>query len=258
MSDQPASGNNSNNSNNNNNRHHNSRRRPQGNSGPRPQQAQQQRPAQGPTQGAGQANSQGPNSNQNQNPNREAGPRPQQQQGQSQGPQREGGARRRPNRNNHNRPRNPNPQPNPNQNLNPNNTGSVGSKIERIYEKYLNLLDQHLIARRKYHDLFYRADPGQKNKLERNFYNTLNDIRDFESKLAPDARELFEKRNNGLSPDKIYTTNHEIPIIGDNPPPETEWADPHFLHSQQQANFAADKEESSGSLDDYLKYKNLI
>lgn len=160
--------------------------------------------------------------------------------------------RRRPHRNN--RPRNPNPG----QNANHQNQGPLGLNIERIYEKYLNLLDQHLIARRKYHDLFYRADPGQKNKLERNFYNTLNDIRDFESKLAPEARALFEKRNNGLSPDNIYTTNHEIPVIGDNPPPQTEWADPHFLHSQKIADYTADKEESTGSLDDYLKYKNII
>jgi hypothetical protein len=246
MSDQPASGNNndnrppaSNNPNNNSRRNQNSRRRPQGGGGgPRPQQQQQ---GQGQPQG--------------QNPQGGA-PRPQQQQGQGQGPgphQGGGGQRRRPNRNN-NRPRNPNPGPNPKQS----NNGPMGINIERIYEKYLNLLDQHLIARRKYHDLFYRADPGQKNKLERNFYNTLNDIRDFESKLAPEARELFEKRNNGLSPDNIYTTNHEIPVIGENPPPETEWADPHFTYSQQQADYAGDKEESAGSLDDYLKYKNLI
>jgi hypothetical protein len=244
MSDQPASGNNndnrppaSNNPNNNSRRNQNSRRRPQVGGG-RPQQQQQ---GQGQPQG--------------QNPQGGA-PRPQQQQGQGQGPgphQGGGGQRRRPNRNN-NRPRNPNPGPNPKQS----NNGPMGINIERIYEKYLNLLDQHLIARRKYHDLFYRADPGQKNKLERNFYNTLNDIRDFESKLAPEARELFEKRNNGLSPDNIYTTNHEIPVIGENPPPETEWADPHFTYSQQQADYAGDKEESAGSLDDYLKYKNLI
>jgi hypothetical protein len=168
--------------------------------------------------------------------------------------------------NNNNRPRNPNPNqnknanqgPGPNSNPNQMNNGPRGINIERIYEKYLNLLDQHLIARRKYHDLFYRADPGQKNKLERNFYNTLNDIRDFESKLAPEAKILFEKRNNGLSPDNIYTTNHEIPLIGENPPPEAEWADPHFLHSQKIADYTKDKEESAGSLDDYLKYKNMI
>ena len=105
--------------------------------------------------------------------------------------------------------------------------------------------------------MFYRADQGQKNKLERNFYNTLNDIRDFESKLAPEARALFEKRNNGLSLDNIYTTNHEIAVTGENHPPENEPADPHFLHSQKIADFREDKEESMGSLDDYLKYKNL-
>ena len=170
--------------------------------------------------------------------------------------------RRRHGRNHNNRPRTPNGNPNgnPNQGQNPNQNSNQphGLNIERIYEKYLNLLDQHLIARRKYHDLFYRADPAQKNKLERNFYNTLNDIRDFESKLAPEARALFEKRNNGLSPDNIYTSNHELPTVGEAPPPETEWADPHYLQSQKQANFAEDKEESVGSADDYLKYKNLL
>lgn len=226
MSDQPSSGNTnnnrapgSNNSNNNNRRHNNQRR------GPNPN----------------------PNPNSNANPNVNA-----------QNPQGGGGGqRRRPNRNNHNRPRNPNQATNPNQNPNQNN-GTQGINIERIYEKYLNLLDQHLIARRKYHDLFYRADPGQKNKLERNFYNTLNDIREFESRLAPEARDLFEKRNNGLHPDNIYTTNHEIPTVGDNPPPENEPADPHFLHSQKIADFKEDKEESVGTAEDYLKYKNLF
>jgi hypothetical protein len=162
--------------------------------------------------------------------------------------------RRRHGRNHSNRPRNPNAQTHTNA---AQNNGPMGINIERIYEKYLNLLDQHIIARRKYHDLFYRAEPSQKNKLERNFYNTLHDIREFENKLAPEARELFEKRNNGLRPDNIYTTNHEMADIGDTPPPETEWNDPHFLRSQQLAQFAEDKEESMGSIDDYLKYKNL-
>ena len=171
------------------------------------------------------------------------------QQGQAQGG---GGQRRR--RPHHNRPRNPNAQNNPHQNA----QHPQGINIERIYEKYLNLLDQHLIARRKYHDLFYRADPAQKNKLERNFYNTLNDVRDFESKLAPEARELFEKRNNGLRPDNTYTSNHEIPVEGELPPAETSFEDPHFLQSQLAANYADDKEESVGTLDDYLKYKNLV
>ncbi len=136
-------------------------------------------------------------------------------------------------------------------------TGSGGFNLDRVYEKYLNLLDQHLIARRKYHDLFYRAEPSQKNKLEKIFYNTLNDIREFESRLAPDVKELFEKRNNGYQYDRTYTSNHEIPIEGDAVPGDLPPAEPHYLQSQIQADYKDDTEESMGSIDDYLKYKNL-
>ncbi len=247
MSDQPPSGNNNNPNNNpnrpagsnpnNNRRHNNQRRRPHGPN---------------------------PNQNQNRDGNAGPGPRPQQAntaqgqapQGQAQAPREGGnsggGQRRRHGRSHNNRPRNPNPQ---GQSTAP---GPQGSSIERIYEKYLNLLDQHLIARRKYHDLFYRADPAQKNKLERNFYNSLHDIREFENKLSPESRILFEKRNNGLKQDNIYTTNHELPVVGENPPPVTECADPHFLQTQKLASYGDDKEESVGSAEDYLKYKNLL
>lgn len=105
--------------------------------------------------------------------------------------------------------------------------------------------------------MFYRAEPAQKAKLERNFYNTLHDVREFENKLSPEARELFEKRNNGLRPDTIYTTNHEI-IEGTVVVPAEEIEDPHFLQSQRAADYSADTEESVGTADDYLKYKNLL
>ena len=219
MSDQPASGNN-NRPPSHNNGGGNNNRRPQHNNN-------QQKPRQP------QNNAAGGGTNNTNNPNR----------------------RRHHGKNhNNNRPRNPNQTNTPGSNQ----QNPQGINIERIYEKYLNLLDQHLIARRKYHDMFYRADPAQKNKLERNFYNTLNDIRDFESKLAPEAKTLFETRNNGLKPDNIYTTNHEIPKVGENPPPVEEWADPHFLQSQKVADFTDDKEESIGTADDYLRYKNLL
>ncbi|MFA6238691.1 MAG: hypothetical protein WC635_15255 [Bacteriovorax sp.] len=204
-------------------------------------------------------NSNNPNNNRRHNNQRRRPQGPGQGQPQNTAPKEGGGGggqRRRHGRNHHNRPRNPN---GPNQQRpEGQQSGPQGLNIERIYEKYLNLLDQHLIARRKYHDLFYRAEPSQKHKLERNFYNTLNDIREFENKLAPEARELFEKRNNGLKQDNIYTTNHELPLAGEEAPPPTEWADPHFLESQQLANYAEDKEESMGTADDYLKYKNLL
>lgn len=210
---------------NNNRRHHHNRNRnrPQGQSG---QQGQQQNPQ-----------NRGPQNNQQARP-----------QGQQAGG---GGQNRRRHRGGQDRHRASAPGQGQNAQQ------PQGVNIERIYEKYLNLLDQHLIARRKYHDMFYRAEPAQKAKLERNFYNTLNDVREFENKLTPQARELFEKRNNGLRPDTIYTSNHHITEEGVMIA-EAEIEDPHFLQSQQAADYSDDTEESVGTLEDYLKYKNLL
>ena len=223
--------------NNNRRRHHNGPRpqgdRPQaGQQGERPQGDRQKQPqnAQGGAQGPRREQNQGQGGN-NQNRRRR---RP----GQGQGQQRDSGPRPQ-----HQGPREPH---------------SGGFNLDRVYEKYLNLLDQHLIARRKYHDLFYRADPAQKNKLERNFYNTLNDIREFENRLAPDVRDLFEKRNNGLQPDRTYTSNRDMPVEGDEVPADLPPADPHYLQSQRQASYKDDVEESVGTPEDYLRYKNLL
>lgn len=233
----PPSNSNPNNPNRNRNRRRHNNRPRDPNAPPRDPNAQQ-------AQGQGQSRPQGQPRPQNQNPNqpRPPGQNPNQQQGQGQ-------KRRHPQ---HNKPR-PQGEPRP-----PQSQGSGGPlNIERIYEKYLNLLDQHIIARRKYHDLFYRADPPQKNKLERNFYNTLNDIREFESKLAPDVMTLFEKRNNGYQYDRIYTTNHAIPVEGDVVPSDLPPAEPHLLQSQIAADYSGDVEESVGTAEDYLKYKGF-
>ena len=172
--------------------------------------------------------------------------------------------RRRPPTNNNkgnppNRPTDQNQKPqNVQQGRQPDQQNRPDSRVqlaERIYEKYHNLLEQHLIARRKYHDLFYRADPAQKNKLEKHFFATIKEIRDFEGRLNPLERELFEKRHNGLRPDLTYSTVNEIDIeaatqvIDDSP------SDPHYLQSQRKASYKDDREESVGSKDDYEKYK---
>ena len=169
--------------------------------------------------------------------------------------------RRHHGRNNRRRHHNkPNPNSNQDQRPNPNNnnqqrTDNRSPLIDRIYEKYQNLLEQHLIARKKFHDLFYRADLPQKNKLERLFYSTLKELRDFEGRLNPMERELFEKRNNGLTKDLTYSTlNSEAleastQVVADGP------ADPHYMQSQKAVSYKEDKEESVGSKADYEKYK---
>lgn len=237
MSEQPANNNSGGNNNPNQPRRNNNRRRRNNNNRPRenapasqqqPQNNGEARPPR-PQQAQGGNNPRPPGQNNNQNQNNNN--------------------RRRPQHNN-NRPRPQGPANAPRE--------SGGQfNIERIYEKYLNLLDQHIIARRKYHDLFYRADPAQKNKLEKNFYNTLNDIREFENKLAPDVKTLFEKRNNGYQYDRTYTSNHEIPVEGDPVPADLPPAEPHYLQSQIAADYSGDTEESVGTAEDYLKYKNF-
>lgn len=131
------------------------------------------------------------------------------------------------------------------------------SNLDRLVEKYINLLDQHLIARRKYHDLYFRAENAQLNKLERNFYSTLNDLRDFEAKLPEESKEIFEKRINGLKLDLTYSSNHNIDINQRIDLDTLVIEDPHLLQSQIKANYSDDSEESVGSLEDYNKYKTL-
>jgi hypothetical protein len=134
----------------------------------------------------------------------------------------------------------------------------LGVNIDRLVEKYINLLDQHIIARRKFHDLFYRAEEPQKAKLERNFYQSLNDVRDFEARIPDESKALFEKRINGLRPDTTYSENHQIDLtsapIAIDP---SEINDPHLLQTQIQTDFSHDTEESVGTSDDYQKYKML-
>jgi len=129
--------------------------------------------------------------------------------------------------------------------------------LDKLYEKYQNFLDQHIIARKKFHDYYYRADDNQIIKLEKNFYQTLHDLREFEKRIPPELKASFEQRNNGLSLDLTYSTNHNIDPKEEVNVNESDISDPHYLESQKKAEFTNDKEESIGSIEDYLKYKNL-
>lgn len=128
---------------------------------------------------------------------------------------------------------------------------------ELITLKYNNLLEQHLLARKKYFALYHRADPNQKAKLERIYNNTIAKLREFEASLTGDKKELFEKHFHSLKPDEIYSTNHDLPKVAEHISHQGDFDDPHFLELQKEANFKEDTEESSGSIDDYKAYKGL-
>lgn len=127
--------------------------------------------------------------------------------------------------------------------------------IDQIVTKYYNLVQQHLVARKKYFEYYHRADPKQLAKIERNFYSTLDRVREFESKLSGEELEKFKNHIDGLSHDRDYSNNHNLDPLGDEPDLQGPFEDPHYLVSQKETDFSSDTEESSGSMEDYLSYK---
>lgn len=141
---------------------------------------------------------------------------------------------------------------------NNNNKGPKLTGLERLIVKYENLREQHIEARRKYYDLFERADPQQKDKLERVFTNTMVKLKEFEENLKPEDKKLFDQHYNGYKPDLIYSENHQLDPEGDPaPPPDQVNEDPHYLESQKACDFSDDDEESMGTIEDYNAYKGL-
>ncbi len=130
----------------------------------------------------------------------------------------------------------------------------------QVLVKYDNLLEQHLITRRKYYDYFNRVDDRQLRRLEKNFYDSIEHLRRFEANLEPWQREALESRKTErYSPDLTYSLNRgwnpEEIAKADFQPDENE--DPHFKESQKEAfaEYKDDTEESEGSFEDYLKLK---
>lgn len=132
----------------------------------------------------------------------------------------------------------------------------------QVLVKYDNLLEQHLITRRKYFEYYNRADDRQLYRLEKNFYDSIEHLRRFEASLEPWQREALEKRkterykldltysnNRGWDPEEIAKAEFQ--------PDENE--DPHFKDTQKEAfeEYKEDTEESVGTFEDYLKLKGL-
>ena len=131
----------------------------------------------------------------------------------------------------------------------------------QVLVKYDNLLEQHLIMRRKYYDYFNRVDERQLKKLEKNFFASIEQLRRFEAGLEPWQREALEKRRTErYQLDLTYSTNHNLdPSAGKVEVSEEEIEDPHFKESQAEAFelYKDDTEESEGTYEDYLKLKGL-
>lgn len=145
-----------------------------------------------------------------------------------------------------------------NQAQNPNAAPRTNSTPqEKIVERYDALLELHNQARRKYYEMFHRAEPQQRQKLERAFDRTVSDLRHYEHTLNAEQKAILRSKRDGLRPDLTYATNHNLPPEEAPVSHQGNFEDPHELQSQREADFSKDTEESMGTLDDYMKYKGL-
>lgn len=140
----------------------------------------------------------------------------------------------------------------------PNNKKRYPSKDKRFYrknknssqklspskevQKYQNLFDQYLNARKKYFEKFSVVGIKQEIDLERKYNDHRNNLKKFEKNLSDEAKTTL-----GISE---FTGNKDIEFEEN-----ISIRSPHELKSQKESDFSNDKEESSGSMEDYLKYK---
>lgn len=125
----------------------------------------------------------------------------------------------------------------------------------RVLQKYDNLLDQHLVARKKYFELYGRSNDKQLDKAEQNFYQTLRDLRSFEEKLTDWQKEALEGKTEMYPKDTLISKTYNEEVIEVSF--EGDFEDPHLLPMQRQADFSSDTEESVGTYEDYKNYKGI-
>jgi hypothetical protein len=203
---------------------------------------------------------QGNNNNNPSGPQQNNGNAPVQQRSAPQQDNRPNDNRNRDHRPNENRPQHQNQNSNQNQNRSRRPNGRVLTS-NQVLVKYDNLLEQHLITRKKYYEYFNRVDERQLYRLEKNFYDSIEHLRRFEDTLEPWQRETLEKRKTErYRLDLTYSGNHELdPGPGPIEVAPDEIEDPHFKESQKEAyvEYKEDDEESMGTYEDYLKLKGL-
>lgn len=131
--------------------------------------------------------------------------------------------------------------------------------FDLIAANYNKVLSDHLEARKRYFELYHRAQPAQRDKLERVFYETLDKLYGFENTVDAQYQAQFREMVDGLKPDLIYSEKRELAPEGVlEISDEAEIEDPHLLESQKSADFTDDTEESTGTLEDYKAYKGIV
>ncbi len=130
------------------------------------------------------------------------------------------------------------------------------SPEEKFLRKYEFMIRTHDEARKSFFEQFHRVDDYKRRKLELAFWKAGDELREFESKLTEQEKDLIAKsKYKPYKLDSVYSENHNADAES---PPEGPFDDPMMLESQiRRDKFLDDAEESKGSIDDYKKYKGL-
>lgn len=125
----------------------------------------------------------------------------------------------------------------------------------KITQKYDNLMEQYLIARKKYFEFYARLQGKQLDKIKNNYETALTNLRNFGEKLNDWQKDVLDQKVDAFPEDRQYTQSHEIEPVGDSVSFVGEFEDPHLLPTQKAENWASDTEESTGTIEDYAAYK---
>jgi len=149
------------------------------------------------------------------------------------------------------------PNANPNKKKFSKNRRPKSLTPSRILQKYENLQEQYIQARSKFFELFGRGKEKQLEKVEKNYHTSLENLRKFETGLNEDwQKEVLDQKINAYPEDRQYTTEHNIAPVGDTVAHTGEFEDPHLLATQKNHQWTEDKEESTGTIEDYQRYKD--
>lgn len=174
---------------------------------------------------------------------------------------------------NKNKSKNSNAQSNPNQkNANANSNSGSSNKPKRnnsrnrrpktltparILQKYENLLEQHLIARKKFYEMHGRITGKQLEKVEFNYNKTMKALYEYENTLPKEwQKEVLQNKLELYPQDRQFSTTHELEPVGELEEVPEDF-DIHLLPTQVNHDWSNDTEESSGTIEDYKAYKGI-
>jgi hypothetical protein len=127
----------------------------------------------------------------------------------------------------------------------------------RVIQKYDNLLEQHLVARKKYFETYGRNNDKNLQKAEESYKRTLEAMNDYVTTLTGWQKEVLDKKLNLYPEDRSFTSNNGIDPVGELVSFEGTFDDPHLLPTQKAQKWSEDTEESIGTIDDYKMYKGI-